>query len=254
MMLGCTTFVDTQIGRVVAAARARAERTRRPLWIIFTSDHGDHQGAHRLNSKGPTGYEENVGVPLIVCAPGTPGGVVQRSVVSLLDIVPTVLEIAGAPIPECLDGRSLARLVGHERVASDRVAVAEYTRYEICHDGFGGFEPLRMFVRDNWKLVINLFGMDELYDLESDPYELHNRIADPASAAVRDALHTALVEWMYAHLDPWRGRPWEVRPWHAVERPIWRAPLRPLPADGYRPPYIDYDTGRPTRGIAVQFE
>ena len=107
MMQGCTTFVDEQIGRVIAAARARATRTRRPLWIVFTSDHGDHQGAHRLNNKGPTGYEENVGVPLIVCAPGVPGGAVQHSVVSLVDLVPTFLQAVGLLLPECLDGKPL---------------------------------------------------------------------------------------------------------------------------------------------------
>ena len=254
MMLGCTTFVDSQIGRVVAAGRARAARTGRPLWIVFTSDHGDHQGAHRLNNKGPTGYEENVGVPLIVCAPGVQGGVLQRSVVSLVDLVPTFLQAAGLPLPDCLDGVPLQELLGHEEVAAGRLAVAEYTRYEAGHDGFGGLEPLRMFVRDGWKLVINLHGSDELYDLGSDPHELHNLIADPASAAIRDELHTALVDWMHARIDPQRGCPWEHRPWHTVERPAWKAPMRPVPPDGYRPPYVDYDTGLPTRGVATQFE
>lgn len=257
MMLGCTTYVDQQMGRVIAAAQSRSQRTGRPLWIVFTSDHGDHQGAHRLNNKGPTGYEENVGVPLIVCAPQSPHGergCVQRSVVSLLDLVPTFLEAAGVAQPECLDGKSLLPLLGHERTEAGRSAVAEYTRYEAGHDGFGGLEPLRMWVCDGWKLVINLHGTDELYHLSTDPHEMENLIDNPHSASVRDSLHTALMDWMYVHIDPQRGRPWEERPWHSIPRPLWKAPLRPVPADGYRPPYIDYDTGLPSRGVATQFE
>ena len=254
MMLGCTSFVDTQIGRVIAAARSRAEKSGRPLWIIFTSDHGDHQGAHRLNNKGPTGYEENIGVPLIVAAPGSAPGAVQPTVVNLLDLVPTCLAAAGVPLPDCLDGAPLQPLLGHDRADAARVSFSEYTRYEAGHDGFGGLHPLRVFVRGDWKLVLNLHDTDELYHLAGDPHEMVNRIDDPSCAAVRDDLHTALIDWMYDRIDPQRGRPWEVRPWHSTERPEWGAPLRPVPADGYRPAYIDYDTALPTRGVARQFE
>ena len=111
-----------------------------------------------------------------------------------------------------------------------------------------------MFVRDNWKLVIKLHGTDELYDIASDPHELRNLINDLACAQTRDALHTALIDWMHEHIDPQRGRPWEIRPWHRIEHQTWKAPMRPVPTDGYRPPYIDYDTGCPTRGVATQFE
>jgi arylsulfatase A-like enzyme len=95
MMAGCTTYVDTQLGRVIASARARAAKSGRPLWILFCSDHGDHFGAHRLRNKGPSGYEENIGVPLIVWASDRPGGIVQPSVVNLLDVLPTLHELVG---------------------------------------------------------------------------------------------------------------------------------------------------------------
>lgn len=254
MMLCCAEYVDQQIGRVLRAANARSESRQRPTWIVFTSDHGDHLGAHRLNNKGPSGYEENVGVPLIVQAPGVPGGVVQNSVVSLLDIVPTFLEAAGIPVPPCMDGTSLTALLGSSKTDPERKVVSEYTRYEAGHDGFGGFEPLRMFVKGDWKLVLNLFGSDELYHLREDPHELQNKIDDPSCSDIRDDLHNELIDWMYEHIDPFRGRPWEERAWHSAARPCWNAPLRPVPPDGYRPPYVDYDTARPTRGVALQYE
>ncbi len=254
MMLGCTTFVDTQIGRAIAAARTRAARAGRDLWIVFTSDHGDHQGAHRLNNKGPTGYEENIGVPLIVVAPNISGGVVQESVVSLLDLLPTFLEAAGGSVPACLDGSSLAPLLGHDQTDPARTSVSEYTRYETAHDGFGGLHPLRAYVRGDWKLVLNLHDTDELYHLAEDPHELHNLIGNPAFATMRDQLHDALIAWMYDRVDPQRGRPWEHRSWHCVDLPDWNAPQRPVPADGHRPPYLDYVTGLPTRGVSKQYE
>jgi uncharacterized sulfatase len=252
MMAGCTTYVDTQIGRVIASARARAAKSGRPLWIIFCSDHGDHFGAHRLRNKGPSGYEENIGVPLIVWASDRPGGVVQPSVVNLLDVLPTLLEIAGLPRPPCLDGTSFASLVGSNEPDPKRVSMTEYTRYEVGHDGFGGLQPLRAFVRGDWKLVINLHQTDELYNLATDPYELRNLIDDPAHSAMRDALHCELSGWMHTHIDPQRGHPWDERPWHCIARPQWKAAMRPIPPDGYAPPYIDYDTGLPTRGTALQ--
>lgn len=120
---------------------------------------------HRLRSKGPSGYEQNTRIPLIVVPPddykeGSAIGTVQPSVVSHLDILPTMLELAGAKLAETLDGDSLPDLIGHEKRAADRVDLVEYNRYELGHDGFGGLEPLRMYVRWPWKLVINLHRTD----------------------------------------------------------------------------------------------
>ena len=254
MMLGCNSYNDSQIGRTIQAARASCEARGEPLWIIYTSDHGDHMGAHGLTTKGATGYEENTRVPLIVRPPEGTSARVQKSVVSHLDILPTLMDIAGLPQPDCLDGQSFLELCERADADERRVAFTEYTRYEVGHDGFGGLQPMRMFVRGPWKLVLNLFQTDELYHLGEDPAELHNRIDDSTCAAQRDELHHELIEWMYQHIDPWRGEAWERRPWHTIEKPIWNAPMRPVPDDGYRPTYIDYDTGLPTRGIAKQFE
>lgn len=255
MALGCNAYLDTQIGRVIRAAQTWSRRNGAPTWIIFTSDHGEHMGTHGLMNKGPTGYEANTRVPLIVVAPdGRGAGSVQASVVSHADILPTMLCAARLPVPDICDGTAFLDLIDKRTVDPARVAVAEYTRYEISHDGFGGLEPLRMLVRWPWKLVINLFRTDELYNLVDDPHELRNRIADPACASERDRLHDALLDWMDLHIDPQRGHPWQRRAWRDARRPNWKAPCRPVRDDGVRPPYLDYDTGFPTRGTAVQYE
>ena len=256
MFLGCNSYVDSQIGRVAAAARHWSNENGRPTWIIFTSDHGDHIGSHRIHNKGPSGYENNVRIPMIIVPPdGTGAGTVQPSVVSHLDILPTLLELAGRPVPETLDGTSLLSLIGQEERDPDRVAVAEYTRYEVGHDGFGGLEPLRMYVKWPWKLVINLHRTDELYNLEKDPAELENLINDPGTATERDQLHQSLLDWMDQHVDPQRGTAWQRREWRDASSNAFRfkLPMRPVPDDGKMSPYYDYDTGNVTRGTAVQF-
>ncbi len=257
LMLGCNSYVDSQIGRVISAAREWSKANGRPTCIVYASDHGDHIGSHRMNNKGPTGYENNVRIPLIVLAPdGKGAGTAQPSVVSHLDIMPTLLELAGQPVPDTLDGQSFLDLVGHERRDDERIAVAEYTRYEIGHDGFGALEPLRMYLHYPWKLVINLHRTDELYNLEEDPHEMLNRIDDESVSEKRDGLHQALLDWMDDHVDPQRGFPWKSRLWRQAQDNSWdsQAPKRPVPDDGVMAPYLDYDTGTATRGVAVQYD
>ncbi len=253
-MMGCNAFVDEEIGRVLNKAQALADKTGQPTWIVHTSDHGDHMGTHRLRSKGATAYDANARVPLLVVSPEG-GPAVQKSVVSLMDILPTLLDAAGIEAPACLDGRSFRPLVGNDDHEAERCAFLEFTRYEVGHDGFGGFLPMRALVHGDWKLVLNGLGTDELYHLGNDPDELRNLIEDPASAAERDRMHDRLLAWMDEHEDPWRGRMWEHRSWRRVPRNVWEhAAMRPVRLNGLQPPYFDYDTGRPTRGVAVQFE
>jgi len=256
LLFACNSYVDSQIGRIIEAAQKWSRENNEETWIIFTSDHGDHLGSHRLSNKGPTGYENNVRIPLIIVPPdGRGAGTVQPSVVSHLDILPTLLELAGQGVPDTMDGVSMLDLIGHETQKENRVAVAEYTRYEVGHDGFGGLEPLRMLVRWPWKLVINLHQTDELYNLANDPDELENLIYEASAADERNRLHQELLDWMDDHVDPQRGMPWQRRGWRDAGKNPWHfgAPMRPVPDDGRMPPYLDYDTGLPTRGTAAQY-
>ena len=248
LYFGCNAFVDREIGRVIDAAHAHSPGN---TYVIFTSDHGDMMGAHRLVGKGPVMYEEITRMPLIVEGPGVEAGTTNRTLVSHIDLLPTLLGLAGAPVPPILEGESLvAQLSGHED-PEKRVAL-EFNRYEIEHDSWGGFQPVRCLVEGKHKLVLNLLHTDELYDLEADPAELTNLIDDPAHAAIRDALHDHLLDWQNEKRDPFRGPCWERRPWRTSRRLQWRGEFRPRPADGYAPEVRDYDTGLPTRGVKVE--
>jgi uncharacterized sulfatase len=249
LYFGCNSFVDDEIGRIVAAVDRHAPND---TYIIFTSDHGDMLGAHQLWGKGPVMYEEITNIPLIIRQPGRKGaGTVNRTPVSHIDLLPTMLDLAGLATPPILEGESIVRqLRGEEQ--PERGVVIEFNRYEIEHDSWGGFQPVRCLVQGQYKLVINLLSSDELYDLATDAAEINNLIDSPAHVDIRNVLHDRLLDWLYEKRDPFRGPAWERRPWRATRRLQWRGLFRPRPADGYAPDVRDYDTGLPTQGVKVE--
>ncbi|MDF1512589.1 MAG: sulfatase-like hydrolase/transferase [Anaerolineae bacterium] len=249
MYLGCNSFVDHEIGRVIDAAHQYAPEN---TTIIFTSDHGDMMGAHQLTGKGPVMYDEIAHIPLIIELPGGMAGQNNATVVSHIDLLPTMLSLADLPCPPILEGRSLVpQLTGEQDL--DRAAVIEFQRYEIEHDSWGGYQPVRCIVTQKHKLVINLLSSDELYDRESDPAEVQNLIDHPELTDIRNALHDRLLDWMYEKRDPFRGPVWERRPWRETRRYQWQGNFRPRPADGYTTEVRDYDTGLPTAGVKMEY-
>lgn len=248
LYFACNDFVDDQIGTVLRAAdTVDTENT----WIAYTSDHGEMLGAHRLISKGSNAYDDITRIPLIL---RPPTGLLPRRIdcpVSHIDLLPTLLDAAGIEAPQCLHGRSLLPLIAAEPPPSSEVLI-EFNRYEIEHDSFGGFIPMRALVTENFKLVINLFDSDELYDRKNDPDEMNNLITDPNLSQVRNELHDRLLARMDAIRDPYRSFRWAVRPWRTDKRPQWMGAFRPKPDDGISPVVRDYDTGLPTAGVKIE--
>ena len=247
--LGCNSFVDSEIGRVLEAV----ERHAPDALVIYTSDHGDALGSHRIRNKGPCAYDEVARVPLLVRWPGrAPAGAVCPHPVSHIDLVPTMLDAAGLPVPPSVDGRSLLPTLADPAQRPSECVFIEFGRYEVDHDGFGGFQPLRAAFDGRLKLVVNLLCEDELYDLAEDPLEMRNRIADPALAAARDRLHDRLLDWMNATRDPFRGYWWERRPWRTDARPAtWDYTRMTRQAEReWEPRQLDYGTGLPMDAAA----
>jgi uncharacterized sulfatase len=251
MYLGCNSFVDSEIGRVIDAVHALAPEN---TVIIFTSDHGDMLGAHGLTGKGPAMYEGITHIPLIIEQPDSIGsGTINPKLVSHIDLLPTMLELAGLDVPPIMEGQSIVPLL-RGKEAPEKEVVIEFNRYEIEQDSWGGFQPVRCIVSGRYKLAINLLHSDELYDLETDPAEVTNLIDDPGYANIRDKLHDRLLDWTYEKRDPFRGPDWERRPWRDSRRFGWRGMFRPRSADGYAPVVRDYDTGMPTKGVKIEHE
>jgi uncharacterized sulfatase len=243
MYFGCNSFVDFEVGRLLDAVDGL---TPESTYIIYTADHGDMFHAHRLFSKGPVMYQEIVRIPLIIRQPnGFRSGIVDTSPISHVDLLPTMLELAGIEVPPILEGESLVNHLQGDLQDADRQVMIEFLRHTLAHDSYGGFQPIRCLVNQQFKLVINLLHTDELYDLSQDPGEVTNLIDNPEYIVIRDKLHGALLDRMNEFRDPFRGPCWERRPWRSTTRLGWTGKYRAKPDDGYSTPALLYKTGRP---------
>ncbi len=240
---GCNSYVDAEIGRVMDAI----DRWAPEALVVYTSDHGDMLESHSLNNKGPFMYDEVTRIPLLVRWPGkvSPGSL-QTQPVSHIQLAPFLLEAAGIPIPKWIDGASLLPALQGSETQRDDVVFMEFGRYEIDHDPFLGFQPIRAAFDGRYKLVINLLSSDELYDLLIDPGEMDNLINRDEYADQRDRLHDRILDWMNETRDPFRGYYWERRPWRGDARPAswaYSGMTRQRENEEYEPRQLDYATG-----------
>lgn len=242
----CNSFVDEQIGRVVDAI----DRYAPDALVMYTSDHGDMLESHRITNKGPVMYDEITNIPFVARWPGViPAGSVSDNLVSHIDVVPTVLHAAGRDeMSKTLHGRSMVPMFGDLAQPLNEEIFMEFGRYEIDHDGFGGFQPIRCIRNDRYKLVINLLCTDELYDMQDDPEEMNNLIEHLDFSKVRNDLHDRLIEWMNKVRDPFRGYYWLRRPWRTdAPAATWdfTGYTRQREPDDGEERQLDYNTGLP---------
>ncbi len=205
------TLVDDETRRILdaLAALGLADDTV----VVFTSDHGEMLGDHRLMLKGPMLYEPAVRVPLIVRWPGRlPAGTRCGEIVEWIDLCPTFLELAGLPPLPGNQGLSLLPLAHGEPDAPTRGwALCEY------RDSGHPYDPpvhVTMLRRGHHKLNVyhgppatRRDRSGELYDLENDPDELRNLWDDPSATAVRADLEQFLLDVLVATED--RSQPRE---------------------------------------------
>lgn len=200
---GFVTFIDAEIGRLLDAVERLGLHD--DTWVIHLVDHGDMTGSHGGQfNKGPLMYEEVLRIPLIIRGPrAAPGGVCAAPVGSLA-VMPTILELAGLPVPPHPHVGSFVRaLTNPSSIPMSNAAFAEY------HGDEWGLYSMRTIRTDTAKYVYSPHGTDELYDLEADPHEMNNRIDDGASGPQLAGLRTRLLEWMVRTNDPlavWTSR------------------------------------------------
>jgi uncharacterized sulfatase len=155
---GCNSYVDREIGRVVDAVD---ELHGKDTLVLYTSDHGDQARSHGLLSKGPMMYEESVNIPLIARIPGGPSGAISRALVSHIDIMPTLLDVAGIERPEVLNGTPFTNVLSDPSAAGRERCLLSFHRFAINHDSYGEFYPIRAAVDSRYKLILNLFDTDD---------------------------------------------------------------------------------------------
>ena len=171
---GHMSHIDTQVHRLVQALTSR--NLIEDTVICFVSDHGDMLGDHHLWRK-TVPYEGSARVPLILTGPASlrivPGRVCEQ-VVELRDVMPTLLDCAGLPVPEGLDGVSLLPAAQ----GSDAPV------HELIHGEHPSFGESLQWLTDGHEKYIWLSGSgtEQLFDLDRDPTELHDLASDPAHA------------------------------------------------------------------------
>ncbi len=192
---GYVTMIDDLIGRIMSELEALglADNTL----VVFSTDHGDNMGAHRLIEKGPFTYEQCYRLPFIAAHPGcqSPGRVCDEFVY-LQDLFPTFLEIAGRPAPDAPDTMSILALLQGQDAATGRDSV-----YSQFYAQLFPFEQ-RMLRTRTFKFVFNRVDMGELYDMINDPWEMTNLIDLPETRAVQDELMDRMREQMARLNDP----------------------------------------------------
>ncbi len=180
------SFLDSEIGRIVRVLKETGQYEN--TIIVFTSDHGDMLGAHGLAAKGVgTSYEEVYNIPLILRVPGMAAGVADESTLtSHVDIGPTLVDLClGSEMPGA-QGRSLRPVLEGRATATDwQDAYAEFYGQRFVY-------TQRMVWHDHWKYVFSPGGIDELYDLQADPFERRNLADDPAHRDVLLAMCTRM--------------------------------------------------------------
>jgi arylsulfatase A-like enzyme len=186
---GYVTMLDDLVGRIMAELDALgcAENTM----VIFSTDHGDNMGAHRLIEKGPFTYEQCYRLPLLVVHPGCEApGTACDEFVYLQDLFPTILAAAGQRPPDVPDTSSILSLIQGQHGSTGRDSI-----YAQFYAQLFPYEQ-RMVRTRTHKFVYNRSDIGELYDLVNDPWEMRNLIDLPQAKAQQDEL----MERMRAHM------------------------------------------------------
>ncbi len=169
---GRITELDDQFGRLLDSLEASGQLDE--TVIAVTSDHGRYVGAHGFDAHNFGAFEEIYRVPLLMAGPGISAGAESESLVGFHDLCPTLLDLSGAEPIEVPDS------VSFSPVLQDPTAISRPHGMYAENHGTRFSLTQRILWQGDWKFVFNGFDFDELYDLASDPWEMHNLANDPA--------------------------------------------------------------------------
>ena len=167
--------------------------------VVFTSDHGDMHGSQGWPSyRKQVPWDESVCVPFLCHYPAVhDGGRVVRTPLTTPDILPSLLSLAGVPIPDTVEGEDLARLFGGGAEEPDRAALFMM----LAPFGARHFKAYRGLRTSRYSYVRDSDGPWLLYDNQDDPYQLKNLVNDQAYASVRHRLDSELLSQLQCNGD-----------------------------------------------------
>jgi arylsulfatase A-like enzyme len=167
--LATVSFVDSQVGRVLDALERNGLEDN--TIVVLWSDHGFHLGEKLITGKN-TLWDRSTRVPLMFAGPGVVHGAESSRPAELLDIYPTLVELAGLPEKDGLEGISLVPQLRNADAPRERPAITTHN-----HDNHG--------VRsEDWRYIRYADGSEELYDMRRDPNEWNNLAGNPEMDSV----------------------------------------------------------------------
>jgi arylsulfatase A-like enzyme len=188
--------IDEAFGRLLEALESLGLREK--TVVVFASDHGNHFKTRNDEYKRSP-HESSIRVPIVLLGPGFEGGGRAEQLVSLLDLPPTLLDAAGLPVPEQMQGRSVLPLLQDERQGWPEEVLIQISESQVG----------RAIRTRRWKYGVvapesdpqedpsaERYVEDSLYDLKTDPYELHNLAGLESHTSVADDLRRRLVARM----------------------------------------------------------
>ncbi len=195
---GHCTLIDDMVGRIMAALEAMGQADN--TVVIFTSDHGDCLGAHRLIEKGEFMYDEIYRIPMVVSHPEcrNPGSV-NDNFYYLHEVMHSSLDMAGLDVPDHLDGESfLPGMLGDDSYNGREEVFCIFNRhFSIANQ--------RMVRTRTHQFTFNSSDRGELYDLEKDPYQLNNVYGYADYEDVRKDLMNRMERYLQTLDDPVKG-------------------------------------------------
>lgn len=188
---GHCTMLDDMVGMMVEKLLETGQLEN--TVVIYSADHGDCLGAHKLIEKGAFMYDEIYRIPMVVYGLGNQD---NDSFVYLHELMPTLLELAGVTCSYPLDGESLLSLMQGNLQSNQRQEV-----YCEFHNHF--YVGRQRMVRNReYQFTFNESERGELYDLKKDPYQLHNVCYDKDYQAIKQQLADKMAEYMDKTKDP----------------------------------------------------
>ncbi len=174
----CITYLDFQLGRILDALKTTGQYDN--TIIVFAGDHGLAIGSHGLFGKQNL-YEHSMNTPLIVAGPGVPKNKRSVAFTYLLDLFPTLCDLAGLKTPDGVEGLSLAPVM----------AGKQKTRRAVMFTAYRSFQ--RAVRDDRWKLIVYpQINKMQLFDLKNDPAEINDLAGNPKFQSQLDKMTSLL--------------------------------------------------------------
>ncbi len=201
---GMLSEIDDYMKHLIEAAKALSG----PVVFLFTSDHGDYMGEHGMLEKNAALYDALTHIPLIMWGDGVLSGDGCNALLEMVDLYPTLAELAGLEVPEYCNGNSFNDILKGKTEAHRKYAFAEWnfegdTRLKEWKwekggedNSFKAYGRIKSIRDKEWKLIYYANGYMELYNTMEDPWERHNRAGEKEAVEIASRLKEAMLQRM----------------------------------------------------------